>query len=662
MIGSYRTVCVVICGVILLCGFGAHAYGAARCVTDELHDKKTAAYAMPDDVTIELQLRKEKDLIPISNPKEVLDDESALKENFLYKFPFSEYKGRYVLKKSLEVQANNGERYLLSPEKAFELEPLPSGNGTAIIPVGKRLIKKKGTAPHKYEFELAEDLTVNVTPPKDSLVTFQLYPQRIERIPGHGTSMMGTTLTVEPKKAPLGGYIKLTVKKMDFDFGKARFDVCVRLHGKDDPENKPFFDSDDVELQELKPGQAVLRARIPKKLDGLDGLYLAKPVDLLVVASIPGNRVKRAEAMTKEFSVSSQGLAGGIGILALIVPYLLTVFVAYRGRRNTLFAAQNDLNETKTELENAKKESASKEKIDELKKKLKEQEAALEKARSQSPLNPIWIVSGKVGSASLSLAQILLWSMLVFSASFYVLVVSGELLALTNDVLVLLGFAGSASVIAKITARVKEEKGQVVAGATEKEPKWLDLIRTEGRPDLYKVQMALFTTLAAVFVAGEIFSTLEFPILPSGLLTLIGISNGVYLTAKASSKTVFEELAELDRERQKANENLEKLKNEAAELDKSLTKAKADMEAAQQRQSDAETELENAKKTNAPKDKIDELDEALNEQKTAFEKAKAHHKEVLSAKGKADKAMTAAQKSSEDIQNYFEKKKKEALQ
>ena len=72
MAGSYRSICVVICGGMLLCGFGAYAYGADRCVTDQLHNK-TAAYAMPNDVTLELQLQKEKDVISIPNPKEVFD-------------------------------------------------------------------------------------------------------------------------------------------------------------------------------------------------------------------------------------------------------------------------------------------------------------------------------------------------------------------------------------------------------------------------------------------------------------------------------------------------------------------------------------------------------------------------------------------------------------
>jgi hypothetical protein len=36
-------------------------------------------------------------------------------------------------------------------------------------------------------------------------------------------------------------------------------------------------------------------------------------------------------------------------------------------------------------------------------------------------------------------------------------------------------------------------------------------------------------------VTANIYGTLEVPELPAGLLTLIGISNGVYLGAKATS-------------------------------------------------------------------------------------------------------------------------------
>ena len=565
-----RKVTAAMCGLILICGFGAHAAAVDSCETEVLQEE-TPAYAQPEDLTLELHLVKETDPISIPNPEEFVNEEDVLKKDFPYTLTYDALdrlkKENHKVKKvkGLMVQAKNGQKYRLSKGKSFHLvlsdAKSPAANYTAIIPAGKKL-KQKNSEPGTYV--LVEDLRVDVKPPGNFQVALKLDRlTKVLRIPDPGTSGMGTILTVEPRKAPPGGYVKLTVRKEDFEFSKARFSVCLRLHGKDEP--RAFTASDDVELQKTLAGEAVLRARIPEKIEGLDGLYLDQPVDLLVVARISGDRVERAEVMTREFSVSSRGLAVATWILAFVLPWFFAAFVRFK--RDAVAAARTSLTTVEKDLEDVKKvRDPDPAKTAELTTKIEKQKKVLKKAQALSEhrvkaylaeLNPIWMVSGKIGGASLSLAQILLWSILVFSASFYVWVVSGKLLDLTNDVLILLGIAGGASMIAKITAAAKDEKGQAIVGADGKEPKWLDLIRTEGRPDLYKFQMALFTVLAAAFVTGKIYVNLEFPVLPSGLLTLIGISNGVYLTAKASSKTAFEELAEIDSERQAVNKNLQ---------------------------------------------------------------------------------------------------------
>jgi len=306
---------------------------------------------------------------------------------------------------------------------------------------------------------------------------------------------MGTTLTIKPKRAPVGEYITLTVAKRDFDFSKAQFYVCLRKQDTGDASNEkeqkkdgksiqPFIASRDVELKELQTGEATLQVRIPDINES--GAHCAKPVDLLVVARGPNGEL--AEALSKEFAVSSRFMAVLFWIFAIAIPWIGAGIIT-----------------------------------------------AIKKPKRSLPFNPIWYVSGKHGGASLSLAQILIWTILVFSASFYVLVVSGKLLDLTNEVLMLLGIAGGSSVIAKIAASARGKNGVAVDAPEPKDPKWLDLFQTEGRPDLTKVQMALFTSLAAIFVTAKIYGTLAFPELPEGLLTLIGISNGVYLGAKATS-------------------------------------------------------------------------------------------------------------------------------
>jgi Skp family chaperone for outer membrane proteins len=526
----YRAIRVAICGLMLLYSFGANAYAAGPCVTEVLL-KEMKAYPVAEDKTLELQLQQgvtlEKGCDLGVIPQEALNEEgTALAKDFLSTLPKT-----LKLEKTLKIQAGNGQKYWI-----FQGTPFKVMSPKATIPPGTKLIKQEGATPEKYA--LAEDLTVTISPPKNYQVTLGLGPQTIvERIPDPRISSMGTTLTVKPQRAPIGGCVNLVVKKTGFDFNKALFHVCLRLQGQD----KAFIASPDVELKGIKGENAELTACIPKEIDGLGGVHFAQPVDLLVVAQIPEDKLtdkteaRMVEVMTQEFSVSSRPLAVILWILAFVLPWFIAAFIA-------VYRRGIQANQTRYQAWKAQ-------------------------------LNPIWFVSGKYGGASLSLAQILLWTILVFSASFYVWTVSGKLLAITNDVLVLLGIAGGTSVVAKIASSAKEEKGQTLAGETVQEPKWLDLIQTEGRPDLYKFQMALFTLLAVVFVSGKIYGTLEFPELPAGLLTLIGISNGVYLAAKATTKTVFEKLGEKDEELKKAEAELRQAQEELGKRKEEAEKA-----------------------------------------------------------------------------------------
>ena len=65
-------------------------------------------------------------------------------------------------------------------------------------------------------------------------------------------------------------------------------------------------------------------------------------------------------------------------------------------------------------------------------------------------------------------------------------------------------------------------------------PRWADLIIWDGvnEIDVTRVQMLLFTLIAAGFVLLSIGNESMIPPIPAGILALMGISNGVYLTAK----------------------------------------------------------------------------------------------------------------------------------
>jgi hypothetical protein len=70
--------------------------------------------------------------------------------------------------------------------------------------------------------------------------------------------------------------------------------------------------------------------------------------------------------------------------------------------------------------------------------------------------------------------------------------------------------------------------------AALREPRWSDLMVADdtNEIDVTRVQMLFFTLIAASFVAVRLFNSYEIPLVPDGFLWLMGLSNGVYLSAK----------------------------------------------------------------------------------------------------------------------------------
>jgi hypothetical protein len=74
---------------------------------------------------------------------------------------------------------------------------------------------------------------------------------------------------------------------------------------------------------------------------------------------------------------------------------------------------------------------------------------------------------------------------------------------------------------------------QVSTGS--RKPRWSDIIRDTDRApeiDVTRVQMLFFTVISAFFVVFGIATGSTIPEIPASYVTLMGISNGVYLTAK----------------------------------------------------------------------------------------------------------------------------------
>ena len=81
--------------------------------------------------------------------------------------------------------------------------------------------------------------------------------------------------------------------------------------------------------------------------------------------------------------------------------------------------------------------------------------------------------------------------------------------------------------------------GLVAARTKPREPVWSDLVMSSGpdgaEVDLARLQMLVFTSIAAAFTALTLINTGQIPDIPVGELALVGVSNGVYLASKASN-------------------------------------------------------------------------------------------------------------------------------
>jgi len=594
----YRSVFAAVCGLVLLLGLAAYAYawdGGLKEVFQSNIDVYAASSRLPP--SLDYMLQKGKVLGPL--PDEKLDKQkTVLAEDFDATLPLDGPKGSLTVVEPTEVRKSTGEEYRLSKRTAVDYK-LPAASYKVKIPKGAKL---EAAPPGAYA--LAQDVKTLIYPPDNLLATLTVKAQTIvERVPVSAGA--GATLRVQPDQAPSGEYVTLTITKKDFDFSKARFDVSMRRPGEDQ-----FEASDDEELVKVQMDSATLRARVPS-IVGISGVHLAEPVDLLVTARGPNDNL--AEILYKEFKISSKLLAVLVWLAAFLIPW----FVAGLVKRPRVVSI-------------------------------------VRVADWRHALNPVWFVTGKDGKASLSLAQILVWTILVFSASFYVWVASGKLLDFSNDILTLLGIAGGASVIAKITSSAKDEKRLKLAEPAAKPPKWLDLFQTDGQADLYKFQMALFTLLAVLFVTGKIFSTLEFPQLSAGLLTLIGISNGVYLTAKGTTKTVYEKLAGKFDELSGAKEKLQRAE---ADADRATTDLK-EAETAKNKASGDLTQIQPKVQAETDPARKADLQKQADQAKAESDAAEKHWKEAQQKQKDADARKTAAKGNVDKLQAEFEELKK----
>lgn len=99
---------------------------------------------------------------------------------------------------------------------------------------------------------------------------------------------------------------------------------------------------------------------------------------------------------------------------------------------------------------------------------------------------------------------------------------------------------------AKIATETKKKASNLTNPPTTQVPRWSDLIVNESvkddgtttrEVDVARFQMLMFTVITATFVLMNVITTYVIPEISTGFLTLMGISNGVYVGSKVAQRT-----------------------------------------------------------------------------------------------------------------------------
>lgn len=167
--------------------------------------------------------------------------------------------------------------------------------------------------------------------------------------------------------------------------------------------------------------------------------------------------------------------------------------------------------------------------------------------------NMLVITQGVHPRASVSKLQLFFFTLVVLWVVTAALVWTGELVGLSDDVVVLLGIAAAGTVGGKITAMAKGRlsfenwawlirKGWIRESlepeSSSRKPEFGDLLRSGGEFDVSKFQLLAFSGVIGValiyFAAyGEDVGDLSNFNIPGAYLSLIGLSQAVYVGGKA---------------------------------------------------------------------------------------------------------------------------------
>lgn len=190
-------------------------------------------------------------------------------------------------------------------------------------------------------------------------------------------------------------------------------------------------------------------------------------------------------------------------------------------------------------------------------------------------VKPVALTAGQFGKASLSNFQIFGFTLVVLFRLLYTLASCGVLSGLSEDILLLLGISAVGTTGSKVIALGNKrltfsnwawlrnhqwltigEKGYEGGKPKLEDAKWSDLIKSGGSLDVYSFQLSGFSLLVAASLLVGIGSDMANFTLPSNFLSILGLSNAVYLGGKVTEPNSYEEL----------NQKIDELRTEETDL------------------------------------------------------------------------------------------------
>ncbi len=185
-------------------------------------------------------------------------------------------------------------------------------------------------------------------------------------------------------------------------------------------------------------------------------------------------------------------------------------------------------------------------------------------------IGPFHLIATPIGNYSISASQILFWSAIVIFASVYVFYCRSDFLNITGQVLTLLGISGGTALAAKGNALIKSRD---IPDEFFKDiqrtrvPRFRDIICISGIPNIFKFQIFAFTLVNGIIVLNQLYTSFNFPEIPDMQLTLMGISNGVYLGNEIIGGNVWEDINKKVEEANTArNQDIEKFERLTGEI------------------------------------------------------------------------------------------------